>query len=177
MTACACPDTRGVYVNGVSNQSDPYLKDVMNALRRLYRTALLPNDNWLRSLPNGSSFVVILGDYDGNRDRLRAGRRDADRGWKLPLGLSPPPLVPSAFGFEHAVAAPTFTHDLLGWASKTSAEVELRNLRFKQVVPPWRERTPKLVWRGSAGPMNHDVGRDNLLRASRNSPELSLIHI
>ena len=190
LSACACPDRRGVLQwvaaggGTVVNHTDPYLRYTLGELRALYRSALTAED--IRSMPEGSDFVVVLGDFDGNRDRRRAGRRDADGKRTIAeLRSAPPPLVASAFASEHAIAAPTFTHELTGWMSHlpdhlraahrrrgrpqvktprmapTSTGLALHSIHASEArspwVPPmWTARKGILLWRGSAGAANHD---------------------
>ena len=164
ISSCACPDRRAVVLGRAGDSS---LGIVMAELGAVWGRALASDQ--AQQLPVGSDFVVILGDFDGNRDRRRAGRRDADESQPTVAALhqAPPPIVVSAFAAEHAVAAPTFTWALTGWGSRfPAAEVAARRAgRFA-----WEQRAGVLVWRGATGAANHNLGRDHLINASRSSP-------
>ena len=102
---------------------------------------------WLRPAPYRPRHTQ----FDSNRGR--PWRKKEDRG-QHPLNAMPPPLVPSAFPAEHALAAPTYTHDLVGWGMRFPTEA----VTWARSTLRWEERRPQLVWRGSAGPANANNG-------------------
>ena len=182
ISACACPERRFFGTSGYwytwpadrhRNVTDNWLSPTMSELRALYRAALAASPAASKAstlLPEGSEFVVLLNDFDGNRDHQRARHRDADH--KPIVSLlheAPPPLVIAAFASEHAMAAPTFTYNLTGWGTHFPPNVHAP-------TTPWAQRKPALQWRGSSGSANYNRGREKLLAAALTRPELIDAH-
>merc|ERR1711871_404105 len=75
ISACVCPDRRSVVLDFArpkglySNRTDPDLGYAMAELRKLWRAALMVHGSTSFYLNEGADFVVILGDFDGNRHR------------------------------------------------------------------------------------------------------------
>ena len=149
MRACAC-DIRGQY---------PMLPRILPALQRFYRRVLTsrPVQPPTGPLPRRFDFNLILHDFD--TDWQRCCQIPDPRARQMP-----PPLAPAAYSDEHAIAIPTFNFDVTGWSFSSASKAG--------VLPPWRERRAKLVWRGSNQRLNTHPSRTALLTAGTRHPDL-----
>ena len=99
IAACACPERReqragatvtthvpSEYTNG-SRSDAAQLGIAMRELQALYTAHLVDEAEgrafFSSELQPGNSFLITLGEFDGNRDRKKMGRRDADRKWTI----------------------------------------------------------------------------------------------
>ncbi len=99
IAACACPERReqragatvtthvpSEYTNG-SRSDAAQLGIAMRELQALYTAHLVDEAEgrafFSSELKPGNSFLITLGEFDGNRDRKKMGRRDADRKWTI----------------------------------------------------------------------------------------------